>query len=180
MTGEFLRSFAESMDELADNIEAVAAGMALEVAAAAVPLIQEQWPELTGYSKSEWKADPFFGGALLHCDADYASYIYAPGDLQRTPIYPGIVAKSITRAAADLDIRGQFQDLTAAYTGQGRTTAHLTGVARKFLRHAPPDERAAWRQVCPELISVITVNGRDEEVVPSDVVAARQMGGGVF
>lgn len=177
-----LLAFAAEMHELADNLGAVAERLAQATARRAVELVQDQWPVDTGYSRDQWSAQPLPGGASIVCIADYSSYVFEAGDITRTPIYPQMLGRALRDAAIELDWHGTFQDVTAAYVGQGRTTAHLTGVSRKFLIHTPKIEQEGWRKSWPHLIEsvTVTINGveREMEAVPSDTVAGGAMGGG--
>ena len=173
-------SMAAELDHLEAAVRQVMMGGLLEVARVAVDdYIVPNWPRASGTSARAWgyRADP--DGATILCATDYSSYVFAGGDKLRTPIYLDLVPWAVSQADLKVGVGAMLSDLTAEYFGQGRTTSHLTGTARKFIIHTPADQAAAWRANCPEMIETIEVFYRGElrrmEIVPSDRIAA---GGG--
>lgn len=175
--GDDLRGFAREMEHLIDAFEQVAQGGVQEIARVAVETyLKPALPVDTGATRDAARWEPLPDGARIVIGTDYSSFIFAKGDRLRTPIYLELLPWAVQMAVDEVGLEAAFEDLTAEYFGQGRTTAHLTGTHRKMIQHTPADQVAGWRKSHPELIETISIvwNGslRDVEVVPSDTIAA--------
>lgn len=178
-------SFSSAVSELDQALQSLQVSISLEVCRVAVETyIRPKWPVDTGRSKDAWGYRPTATGAQIICDIQYASYVFAKKDTERIPIYPGLVENAIANAIDEIGVAAVIQDITEAYIGQGRKTAHLTGASRKFLIHTPSNQAQAWRENCPQMIEVVDVfwNGKQRlmEIVPSDTVAGAMMGTGIL
>ena len=164
LLGGAMRGLAQSIGDFNSALQSTMVSLLGETARIAVAdYIIPNWPVDTGYSRDNWRTVAIADGARILCRADYASFVYTGGERSDfTPIYAWLVPWAVQQAANRVGLPAVLQDMTEAYIGQGRTTAHITGVDRKMIQHAPKSEQQAWRTLFPELIESIEVYYRGE------------------
>lgn len=177
-------SISEDFGSLARALEDEGARAMQAAAARAVEILRADWPVDTGASRDAWSWEPTVNGAIIKCTTTYSSFTFVKGDEERMPIYIERLPAAIRQAMEEVGVVGVFEDVTAAYFGEGRTTTEVQtsdgaiGVNRKLGRHTPKKQLEAWVSRCPELVTNVTLVWRgklvEDVLVPSDTLPAGQ------